>query len=65
MASVKEEKVQFKHELSGGRSSVEPLTLTDLEADDTSDGSTQLISPRDLAQINFRSLIGHTDEVCL
>lgn len=64
MASVKEERVRFQRELSAGRSSVEPLTLTDLEEEDTSDGSTQLISPRDLAQINFRSLIGHTDEVC-
>ena len=41
------------------------LALVDLEDLDDKEESAEsaLVSPRDLTRINFRSLIGHTDEV--
>lgn len=47
-----------------GKSDVTALDLVDLEnsqAEEVEDG--RIVSPRDLTNINFRSLIGHTDEV--
>lgn len=42
------------------------LPLIDLESfnDDEDELESGLVSPRELTKINFRSLIGHTDEVC-
>lgn len=44
----------------------ETLPLIDLESfnDDEDELESGLVSPRELTKINFRSLIGHTDEVC-
>lgn len=41
------------------------LTLVDLEnlQDDEESCESGFVSPRELTKINFRSLIGHTDEV--
>ena len=43
----------------------EALPLIDLESfnDDEDELESGLVSPRELTKINFRSLIGHTDEV--
>ena len=43
----------------------ECLTLVDLDDGDDDNESPEcgFVSPRELTKINFRSLIGHTDEV--
>jgi len=45
----------------------ESLTLIDLDDNDDDDESADcgFVSPRQLTKINFRSLIGHTDEVII
>lgn len=42
------------------------LALVGLESftNDEDELESGLVSPRELTKINFRSLIGHTDEVC-
>lgn len=44
---------------------IEPLFLTDLEEEEEDESriSGHFVSPGELTQIDFRSLIGHTDEV--
>ena len=41
----------------------EAMTLVDLENVEDG-GENGFVSPAELTKINFRSLIGHTDEVC-
>ena len=55
-------RVTVKEEKKNGSDS---LTLIDLEnqQDDDESSESGFVSPRELTKINFRSLIGHTDEV--
>ena len=43
----------------------ESLTLIDLDDNDDESADCGFVSPRQLTKINFRSLIGHTDEVII
>lgn len=47
------------------RNGNDSLALVDLEnlQDDEESNKSGFVSPRELTKINFRSLIGHTDEV--
>ena len=47
------------------RNGSDSLALVDLEnlQDDEESDESGFVSPRELTKINFRSLIGHTDEV--
>lgn len=47
------------------RNEKDSLTVVDLDnPDDGENCESGFVSPTELTKINFRSLIGHTDEVC-